>query len=171
MPQKQEHQSIQKAQILIPIYLYHPEKVTSFLGPSISSTTIQGSGIPDPSGLPLAFKNEKWSTQVAGLVKRLPLAQVMILRSSNGALHWPPCSVGSLLLPLLLPLLMCSLLLSFSQINKLFIYLLLFFNKIFLKTTVLQNRIKYRYSCLYPFLCSCKETFFQDKDCDSTKNL
>ena len=54
-------------------------------------------------------------------VKHLPLAQVMIMGSWDGAL-WAPCSGGSLLLPLALPLslplpllLLC---LSFSLSNK-----------------------------------------------------
>ena len=48
-------------------------------------------------------------------IKHLPLAQVMILGSCDGA-HpcWDPCSAGSLLL--LVP--SCALLLSFSQIHK-----------------------------------------------------
>ena len=37
---------------------------------------------------------------VAQLVKGLPSAWVMIPRSWDGALHWVPCSAGSLFLPL-----------------------------------------------------------------------
>ena len=44
------------------------------------------------------------SAWVAQLVKHLPSAQVMIPRSWNQALGRAPCSVGSLLLPLLFPL-------------------------------------------------------------------
>ena len=44
-------------------------------------------------------------TWVAQSVKHLPSAQVMIPGSWDGALHWAPCSPGSLLLPLPLPLL------------------------------------------------------------------
>ena len=51
---------------------------------------------------------------VAQLVKRLPSAQVMILESLDRVPHRAPCLAGSLLLPLTLPPLMCSL----SQINK-----------------------------------------------------
>ena len=54
---------------------------------------------------------------VAQLVKRLPLAQIMILESWDQVLHQAPCSAGSLILPLTLPPLMLSL--SLSQINKL----------------------------------------------------
>ena len=49
-------------------------------------------------------------------VKHLPSALVMIPVSWDPALCWTNCSVGSLLLPLLLPLLVCAL--SLSQINK-----------------------------------------------------
>ena len=52
---------------------------------------------------------------VAQLVKGLPLAQVMILGSWDQALNWAPCSVGSLFLPLLLPLLVHMLSLSLSN--------------------------------------------------------
>ena len=65
---------------------------------------------------------------MAQSVKRLPSAQVMISGSWDGAAHWAPCSVGSLLLPLPLSLLV---LFSLSLSNKgikfflkiLFIYL------------------------------------------------
>ena len=54
-----------------------------------------------------------WAAQ---WVKRLPLAQVMILLSWDQALHGAPCSAGSLLLPLLPPPLMLAL--TLSEINK-----------------------------------------------------
>jgi len=57
---------------------------------------------------------------VAQLVKRLPLAQVMILESLDRVPHPAPCSAGCLLLPLTLPPLMLSLSFSLSQINKIF---------------------------------------------------
>ena len=41
---------------------------------------------------------------MAQLVRRLPLAQVIIPESRDGAPHWAPDSAGSQLLPLLLPL-------------------------------------------------------------------
>ncbi|XP_054365653.1 protein YIPF4 isoform X1 [Mirounga angustirostris] len=53
-------------------------------------------------------------TWVAQLVKRLPLAQVMILESLDRVPHRAPCSAGGLLLPLTLPPLMCSLSFSLS---------------------------------------------------------
>ena len=43
------------------------------------------------------------------LVKHLPLAQVMVSEPWDQAPHWAPYSVGSLLLPLLLPMLVLSL--------------------------------------------------------------
>ena len=48
----------------------------------------------------------KKGTWVAPLVKLLPSAQVMIPGFWDQVLHWAPCSVGGLLLPLpiLLPL-------------------------------------------------------------------
>ena len=51
---------------------------------------------------------------VAQLVKHLPWAQVIVPESWDPALHWAPCSAGSLLLPLplQLPLLILSLSLS-----------------------------------------------------------
>ena len=45
---------------------------------------------------------------MAQLVAQLPLAWVVILESWDRVLHWDPCSVGSLLLPLTLPPLMLS---------------------------------------------------------------
>ena len=51
---------------------------------------------------------------MAQLVKRLPLAQVVIPESQDQDLHQAPCSVASLLLPLLLTQLVLS------QINKIF---------------------------------------------------
>ena len=53
-------------------------------------------------------------TWVAQEVKHLPSAQVMISGSWDGALHQAPCSAGTLLLPLPLPLLV----LSHTLINK-----------------------------------------------------
>lgn len=41
---------------------------------------------------------------VAHLIKRMPLAQVLIPGFWDGALHWVPCSAKSLLLHLPLPL-------------------------------------------------------------------
>ena len=70
---------------------------------------------------------------VAQLVKRLPLAQVMIPGSWDQAPHQAPCSVGSQLLPFPLPLLRhvlflfltyalsLSHMLALSQINKIFL--------------------------------------------------
>ena len=54
------------------------------------------------------------------VVKRLPSAQGLIPRSWNQAPHRAPCSAGSLLLPLPLPLLVfpLSLTMSLCQINK-----------------------------------------------------
>ena len=55
---------------------------------------------------------------MAQSVEYLPLAQVMIQGSWDRALSWAPCSVGSLLFPLLLSLLPayeCSLSLSLSN--------------------------------------------------------
>jgi len=57
------------------------------------------------------------------LSKHLPLAQVMIPESQDRALNLSPCSVGSLLPPLPLTLLMLSLSLTRSlsqKINKIF---------------------------------------------------
>ena len=53
-------------------------------------------------------------TWVAQSVKRLPTTQIMIPGSWDRALHWAPCSAGSLLLPLplSLPPLTCALSLS-----------------------------------------------------------
>ena len=48
--------------------------------------------------------NENKGAWVAQSVKRLPLAQVMIPESWDQALHQAPCSTGSLLLSLPLPL-------------------------------------------------------------------
>ena len=45
-----------------------------------------------------------WGPWVAQSVKHLPFAQVMISWSWDGALCWAPCSTGSLLLPLTVPL-------------------------------------------------------------------
>ena len=57
---------------------------------------------------------------VALSVKRLPLAQVMILGSWNGVPCWALCWAGSPLLPLSLPLpLACALSLSNKQIKSL----------------------------------------------------
>nr|XP_045726523.2 acyl-coenzyme A thioesterase 9, mitochondrial-like [Mirounga angustirostris] len=52
------------------------------------------------------------------VVKRLPLAQVVIPGSWDRAPHWAPCSMGSLLLPLPLPLLVFPLSLCLSLSNK-----------------------------------------------------
>ena len=57
---------------------------------------------------------DDFQEHLGGSVERLPSAQVMISGSSNQVPHRPPCSVGSLLLCPLLPLLICSL----CQINK-----------------------------------------------------
>ena len=54
--------------------------------------------------------------RVAQFVKHLPLAQVMIPGSWDGALRQGPGSLGSLLLPL--PLLLPLLVLSLCQIYK-----------------------------------------------------
>ena len=51
---------------------------------------------------------------VAQSVRHLPSGHVMILGSQDGAPHQAPCSVESLLLPLLLTVLVLAL----SQINK-----------------------------------------------------
>ena len=59
-----------------------------------------------------------WGTWVAQSVKHLPLAQVMILGSWDPAAHGALCSVGSLLLPLPLPLLVFPLSLPVCQMNK-----------------------------------------------------
>ena len=62
-----------------------------------------------------AVKTLALGTWVAQLVKRLPLAQIMISGSWDGAPGQVPCSEGSLLLPLPLPSLAPALILS--QIN------------------------------------------------------
>ena len=59
-----------------------------------------------------------WGAWVAQSIKRLPLAQVMIPRSWDRTPHQAPCSVGSLLLPLHLSLLVFPLSLFLCQINK-----------------------------------------------------
>ena len=65
----------------------------------------------NPAEVLLIEKDYQWA--LGGLVvEHLPSAQVMILRSWDQALHGAPCSVGSLLLLLLLPLLVMSLSLS-----------------------------------------------------------
>ena len=63
------------------------------------------------------MNTEAW---VAQLVKWLPLAQVKTSRSWDSALHWAPCSEGSLLLfPLLNPpALALSFSSSLSQMSK-----------------------------------------------------
>ena len=48
-------------------------------------------------------KTQDLGTWVAQSVKHLPLAQVMIPESWDGAPHQAPCSVGGLHLPLPLP--------------------------------------------------------------------
>ena len=63
------------------------------------------------------------SAWVAQSVKRLPLARVIIPRSSDGAPHEASCSAGSLPLTLPLPtphLYSLSLAHSLSQINEIF---------------------------------------------------
>ena len=55
---------------------------------------------PAPQFIKNSVKRDTW---VAQLVKCLPSAQVMIPGSWDQVPHWAPCSVGSLLLPLLLP--------------------------------------------------------------------
>jgi len=62
------------------------------------------------------IKQEKQNRDawVAQSVKHLPLAQVMIPGSWDGALHPAPCSAESLLLPLPLSLLLFSLLLTLN---------------------------------------------------------
>ena len=62
----------------------------------------------------------KRGTWMAQLVEHLPLAQVMILGSWNGAPPQVSCSVGSLLLPFPLPPPLCSC--SCSLINKIFFF-------------------------------------------------
>ena len=52
---------------------------------------------------------------VAQLVGHLPLAQLMVLESWDGAPHQAPCSMGNLLLPLFFP---PAHALSLSQINR-----------------------------------------------------
>lgn len=58
-----------------------------------------------------------WDDWVAPLVKHLPSAQVMISGSWDRGPRWAPCSVGSLLLPLLLllPLVVLSLFFALSN--------------------------------------------------------
>ena len=58
-----------------------------------------------------------WGAWITQLVKHMPLAQIMIPRFWDPALHGASCSAGSLLLPLPLPL-PPLLVLSLSQINK-----------------------------------------------------
>ena len=55
---------------------------------------------------------------VAQLVKRLPSAQVMIPGSWDRAPHGVPCSAGSLLLPLPLPVASPACAFFLCQINK-----------------------------------------------------
>ena len=64
-----------------------------------------------------------WGAQVAQSVKRLPLAQVMILGSWDGVSHQAPCSAGSLLLALPLPTTppACALSLSNKYIKSFFL--------------------------------------------------
>ena len=66
-------------------------------------------------------KLTSWGAWVAQAVKCLPSGQVMISGSGDGAPHWVPCSVGSLVLPLPLPttsLFVHARSLSLCQINK-----------------------------------------------------
>jgi len=60
------------------------------------------------------FKIVTWGRLGGSVIERLPSAQVMIPRSWDQAPHWAPCSAGSLLLPLPLPLLVCPLSLCLS---------------------------------------------------------
>ena len=62
------------------------------------------------------LKNEYEDAWVARLFKHLPLAQVLISATWNGALNQAPCSVENLFLPL--PLLLPLLVTSLCQINK-----------------------------------------------------
>ena len=67
------------------------------------------------------FQTQFWGTWVAQAVKHLPSAWVIILESSDGALHWPPCSVESASPSAPPPTSACSFSLfcsALSQINK-----------------------------------------------------
>ena len=67
------------------------------------------------------FKRNPWDTWVAPLVEHVSLAQVMIPGSWDPAPSQAPCSEGSLLFLLPLPLLRgLHLSLTLSQINKMF---------------------------------------------------
>ena len=73
---------------------------------------------PQPSLLLNEEGGERGEHLGGAVVKRLPLTQVMILESPDQALHRAPCSAGSLLFPLSLPLLRTLLLFSFSHSLK-----------------------------------------------------
>ena len=74
---------------------------------------------------------------MAQSVKHLPLAQAMILGSWDRVLSWDPCSVESLLHPLPLPL--SLLVLSLSQINK------IFKKKCVLSKSAIKKKLKYAF--------------------------
>ena len=77
------------------------------------------------------------------MVKQLPSAQVMIPGSWYGVPHRPPCSVGSLLIPLIL----FPLRLSLSQINKRNLRLLC------LNGLLLEKQNKTMLSCVALLIC------------------